>query len=414
MHRGALSITDGSGILGNRQTRTFDAPKLPASFLIIGAVGMLSCEALAFIIRNGRAVFALTQGGVPIYAVTPAEGLHKPGLLRLQVEMTRGELGLELMKHLLIQKLEGQEKTLHLLTKECHFLIMEEHPLASHKETITNAESLASLRLAEAQAALAYFSCWKGLPVAFRKPRPGCMAVPTHWQTFESRRSLKSAGNRDATDPINAALNLCYTVAATQVHAAILGTGLNPSLGILHEDKDGRPSFVYDLLEPLRPIVDRIVLSLVLNRVLTMNEDFFLLKDGTCRVGITLAQELARTTAEMLRGPSLRIVEMVRKILLAASERTYRVPRAPEFSPHQEEASLPLKAKPAPQGKCCTCGKDLPTKARFCDACRRKRLSEVCKKTWEARRIHGDPAHSPEANALRSASRKQTWRLRGR
>ena len=113
-----------------------------------------------------------------------------------------------------------------------------------------------------------------------------------------------------------------------QVHQGVLGTGLNPSLGILHEDKDGRPSFVYDLLEPLRPIVDRIVLSLVLNRVLTMNEDFFLLKDGTGRVGITPAQELARTTAEMLRVPSLRIAQMVRKILLAASERTYRGPRS--------------------------------------------------------------------------------------
>ena len=48
---------------------------------------------------------------------------------------------------------------------------------------------------------------------------------------------------------------------------------MEPSLGVLHEDKDGRASLVYDLMEPLRPKVDRLVLELITSRTFKMNGD---------------------------------------------------------------------------------------------------------------------------------------------
>ncbi|MCL5283438.1 MAG: CRISPR-associated endonuclease Cas1 [Armatimonadetes bacterium] len=41
----------------------------------------------------------------------------------------------------------------------------------------------------------------------------------------------------------------------------------------MHEDKDGSLSLVYDLMEPLRPKVDRLVLELIASRTFKMNCD---------------------------------------------------------------------------------------------------------------------------------------------
>ena len=63
---------------------------------------------------------------------------------------------------------------------------------------------------------------------------------------------------RGAVTPGNALLNYLYGVLASEVTIALHTFGLDPSLGILHTDKDNRSSLTYDLMEPLRAIcVDR-------------------------------------------------------------------------------------------------------------------------------------------------------------
>lgn len=49
---------------------------------------------------------------------------------------------------------------------------------------------------------------------------------------------------------------------------AIQQAGLDPARGLLHESVSGREALVLDLIEPLRPAVDVVVLNL-LERVLT-------------------------------------------------------------------------------------------------------------------------------------------------
>lgn len=54
-----------------------------------------------------------------------------------------------------------------------------------------------------------------------------------------------------------------------EVGRAIFQRGLDPALGFLHVPQSGRESLVLDILEPLRPEVDRFVLQLVDN-ILTL------------------------------------------------------------------------------------------------------------------------------------------------
>ena len=66
-------------------------------------------------------------------------------------------------------------------------------------------------------------------------------------------------------DPVNALLSLSYVIASSQVKHEIIISGLDTSLGFLHALHSGRESFVWDVLEPIRPIIDKFVLSLLNN-----------------------------------------------------------------------------------------------------------------------------------------------------
>jgi CRISPR-associated endonuclease Cas1 len=97
-----------------------------------------------------------------------------------------------------------------------------------------------------------------------------CVDWSTHFQ------------DRHARHPVNAMLNYGYAVPETQVRIAIAEAGLDPSVGYLHVCQPGRQAFVYDLMEPYRPEVDRGVLAFVRSQTFTQR-DFVIDPKGVCR-----------------------------------------------------------------------------------------------------------------------------------
>ena len=71
--------------------------------------------------------------------------------------------------------------------------------------------------------------------------------------------------------------------------------GLDPEIGYLHSNRKGRLSLVYDLMEPMRPVVDRVVLTFVNEQTFSAT-DFPLSERGVCR----LHPQLARRLVEIL------------------------------------------------------------------------------------------------------------------
>jgi CRISPR-associated protein Cas1 len=79
---------------------------------------------------------------------------------------------------------------------------------------------------------------------------------------------------RPAYDPMNAVLNYLYGMLYTGCHLALLKSGLDPYLGVMHADRHGdRPTLVYDFIEPYRPWADAVAIDLMKNG--TILEDFF-------------------------------------------------------------------------------------------------------------------------------------------
>jgi CRISPR-associated protein Cas1 len=144
------------------------------------------------------------------------------------------------------------------------------------------------VRTVEAEAARAYWASWSmGL---WWKDKD----VPPHWRTFDQRESPLSRSGRHATTPVNAMLNYSYSVLAGRIERAVVSRGIDPAMGHLHAPKDGRASLVYDLIEPLRPMVDTQLLTWIAGERWRMS-DFVVDRSGVVRLHPELARVVVQT-----------------------------------------------------------------------------------------------------------------------
>ena len=98
--------------------------------------------------------------------------------------------------------------------------------------------------------------------------------------------------NRFASHPVNAMLNCAYAVKLAHLQLQAIADGYDPTIGIMHHSILGKPSYIFDLIEPERPKVDAAVLEFIRKRKLSAS-DFMLRKDGVCRLSPQLARAIA-------------------------------------------------------------------------------------------------------------------------
>jgi CRISP-associated protein Cas1 len=91
-------------------------------------------------------------------------------------------------------------------------------------------------------------------------------------------------------------LNYAYAVLQNRVQIELIKDGYDPTLGIMHVDRDDAPAFALDMMEPERPKVDRAVLAFLKSAKLHP-ADFIIRDDGVVR----LNPELARTAATLAK-----------------------------------------------------------------------------------------------------------------
>jgi CRISPR-associated protein Cas1 len=79
---------------------------------------------------------------------------------------------------------------------------------------------------------------------------------------------------RPPRDPVNALLSFAYALLAKECTAALIGEGLDPWWGLLHQPRHGRPSLALDLMEPFRPVIADSVVITVINTGMIKHSDF--------------------------------------------------------------------------------------------------------------------------------------------
>jgi len=373
--------------------------------IVHGKGGWVSFEALSWLKGMG-AEFALLASDGQVLASSGSLGLDRPDLRRLQATAMDTPVGLEVARFLIREKVTGQLHNLRqmLPTRE------GASEVARELDAIEAAPDAGTLILAESRAALAFWNQVTDRPMRFaRADQP---RVPTHWRTVGTRASALTGQPRKATTAAHGIWNYCYRLAEIETRLACLGAGLDPGIGVVHVDQRSRENMVLDLIEAVRPLVDRYVLKLLAERTFTRRE-FVELPNGNVRLTPGLARSLADTLPLWQRAIA-PVAEQVAWMLAGKSPRRQGLPtRLTEDnrSRGRDRLRSGARKKPAPKAPqwpnaCRTCGLLLPrSKRRYCDECLPEHKSESMSKgvaagaarLAELRAGGRDPAHGGEA-----------------
>jgi CRISPR-associated protein Cas1 len=178
---------------------------------------------------------------------------------------------------------------------------------------IKRAKDIEELLQIEARAASAHFRHFREIKIRWVKTSR--FPVPESWYEMGSRTTLSS--NKNARHPANAMLNYAYRILESETLLAATSLGLDPYSGFLHTDRKGRASLVYDLMEPLRPLVDRKLIEMIRSRSFAAG-DFFLHPSGVVRLNPKLARYVA-SEIKIEREEIERVVGSVLEVLKSST-----------------------------------------------------------------------------------------------
>jgi CRISPR-associated endonuclease Cas1 len=404
IHRSQLVVTDGAGL--SRRERHFGrATSKLARLVVLGGSGSLTLEAIRWLGDVGAVLVCIDRDGHVLCTSAPIKSEAK--LRRAQALALYSGAGLDITRAVLSQKLSGQQQLLDQLDPDPYAERVLERALAA----VEAAESVEDAVAAEAEAAAAYWSAWADVEVRFQ---PADMRrVPEHWRTFRQRTSPLGSGPRMAVNPAGAILNYLYALLEAEARLACQIVGLDPALAIVHADTRGRDSLPLDLMEAVRPSVDRYLLALLRDRVFRAS-DFHETQRGNCRLLAPLTHELAGTlpawrqlvapVAEQVASLLLQRAPSVEKLPTPLTEGNRRADRARRRG--RTAATEKQPPVPQPERRCKRCGGRLPARERtYCDDClphyQRDRYDAFIaagRETFVRRRESGiDPSHGGDA-----------------
>lgn len=282
--RGHLIMEDGVGP-NRRYGRFARIGREIKRVVVIGANGAVSLAAIRWLADQDAAFVMLERNGKVLVTTGPVNP-SDCRLRRAQSLAHESGTALKIARELIIQKLVGQEQVLKKFFKEPPSLDV----LSAARKSVAKATTNDQIRLWEANGALSYWRTMREMPVRFSES--DSQKIPEHWMRFGSRVSPLTNSPRLAVTPAQAILNYVYAILESESRLALAALGLDPGLGVLHNDLRSRDSLASDLMEPVRPKVDALVLNLLSSEQLR-REWFFEQRNGNCRLMASFAATLS-------------------------------------------------------------------------------------------------------------------------
>lgn len=228
-------------------------------------LGALSERNVGLLVLSGRN----TEASAMLAARSHNDAQRRLGQYRTSID---DDLRTPLARWLVLVKVRNQQRFLQEALRARPDL---RHPLTAALNTLNGiigqlreelfAVSLASLRGFEGAAAAAYFAGYCHL--------------------FADSLNFNGRKKRPPPDPVNACLSLGYTLLHYDAVRACQIVGLDSMLGFYHDVNFGRESLACDLMEPLRPVMDRWVWQMFKERQLRV--DHFSDDNGRCQMNKT-------------------------------------------------------------------------------------------------------------------------------
>ncbi len=274
--------------------------QLPSRIVVIDGSGSLSFDVLSWLTEQNVPLVRLDWRGE---AVTVVGGNYAtdPSAVARQLEAQKPGRAVAVAASLIREKIANSIATLKIAIQPSSARELAISKLHREAELLDRKppKSITTLLGLEGRVAYAYFNSWQSLPLRWRGL--GRHPIPEDWHHVGQRQSYtrKKGRNRHASHPVNAILNYAYAILESQVRIQILAQGYDPAIGVLHAYKADRPAFVFDLMEPMRPVVDRSVLEFVQAHTFRP-ADFTIRADGVCRLNPEMVNHLLRHCASVL------------------------------------------------------------------------------------------------------------------
>lgn len=301
--RGVELKVDGEALVFyENQERIGTVPLAPLERIFIrgdvgiqaGLLGKLGARGIGVVVLSGR------KGEASLMLARP----HNDAARRVaQYHLCRDDaFCLKFAQTIVELKLREQESFLLELRDRYlqarYELSLRARRMAQARERIDEQTSIAALRGLEGHAAAQYFAGLAAcLPPALK---------------------FKGRMRRPPPDPFNAVLSLGYTLLHADAVLTLYGCGLDPYVGFYHALDFGRESLACDIVEPLRPLVDRFAVDLFRDRTLRV-EDFSTTAAG-CMLGkaararfYPMYEERAETFRKRLTDQVRELVDVLRE-----------------------------------------------------------------------------------------------------
>jgi len=399
--RGHLVVSDG--IANDRRSWRF--PRVDHGLrrlVVIGADGEISLAAVRWLADQHAAFVMLDRRG-KVFATTGPVSPSDARLRRAQALAGQSEIGLEMARELISQKLVGQQRVAlkYFQSSTTAFAIV------AARNRLASAASSEDILRCEADGAQAYWKAWHELPIAY--PRVDLHRVPDHWKKFGSRMSALTQSPRLAVNPPNAMLNYLYALLEAEARLALAALGLDPGIGVLHKDTRTRDSLASDLMEAIRPQVDAYLLDWLTKEPLR-RQWFLEERNGNCRLMSSLATRLSETCVIWRRA----VAPFAEGIALALSSKSTRgentqTPATRLTQNNKREAKgiivdVGTPQHPQCESTCRLCGAVIKHNQKYCRGCTPKVVRENILK---AASIGRQNTHNPKAQARRSETQRR-------
>lgn len=264
---------------------------LPERIILLDGSGSISFDVLSWLSEQNISLIRIDWKGNIVTVAGTSGYSANPHRVQWQVETRdNAERRMEFCRSIITKKIEATVVTLEKAIRRSdaweRAVSTAYHALSRLDEK--QPTNVIELRALEANCAAAYFRAWRGIPIRWRgtSKRP----IPDDWHAVAQRSSpFHLAGNRNAAHPVNAILNYAYSVLESAVRIKVIGEGYDPTIGIMHEGRNGSSKFVFDRMEEERPRVDQSVLEFS-SRTVFDAADFTIRADGVCRLNPEMAR----------------------------------------------------------------------------------------------------------------------------
>ncbi len=253
--RGSYLRKKENCFLVKNEDKVFEVSVKKVDSILITTSAYFSTDAVKFALDNNIDIVFLDTFGTPYGRVWHSKLGSTTLIRRYQLEYSTGSQGLKLAKEWIIKKIDNQVNLLTELknarknkAEQLQFIIdnilQKKSILQNLQGTIE--EKRNQIMVTEATISKEYFSA-----ISYIIPEP---------YKFDGR------SRNPAKDEFNCLLNYGYGVLYSLVEKSCIIAGLDPYIGFLHTDNYNKKSFVFDLIEPFRPLVDRTVIHLFSKR----------------------------------------------------------------------------------------------------------------------------------------------------